>query len=99
LENRRKAGYDTELPGEGLLIWRVANGRPLVEESHGVQGPAGPRSYLKDVPFPSPSNRSFTPYTTPSSRSIMGGGPPVFITEIERRPDGKITFAVGYASF
>ena len=96
LENRRRTGFDAELPGEGLLIWRVVGGKPILEESHGVEGPAGPRSFLKDVPFPSAANHAFTPFTTPSSRSLMGGGAPTFITEIERRTDGRITFAVGY---
>ena len=99
LENRRKTGYDTELPGEGLLIWRVVGGKPFLIESHGIEGPIGVRSFPALVPFPSQSNRAFTPYTTPSSHSLLGGGSPVFITEIERRPDGKITFAVGYETF
>jgi M6 family metalloprotease-like protein len=96
LENRRKTGFDTDLAGEGLLIWRVMNNRPFLEESHGVEGPLGPRSFPQMVPFPSQANHSFTPFTTPSSRAQLGGGMPVFITEIERHNDGKVTFAVGY---
>src|SRR5205823_11020261 len=76
LENRRKKGFDTSLPAEGLLIWRVVGNRPILEESHGVEGPAGPRSVLDKVPFPSDANDAFTPYTTPSSRSKLGGGLP-----------------------
>ena len=56
LENRRKKGFDQSLPSEGLLIWRVVHDRPLLEESHGVEGPLGPRVYLRSVPFPSASN-------------------------------------------
>lgn len=96
LENRRKKGFDTELPGEGLLIWRVVNNRPILEESHGVEGPAGPRVFPTSVPFPSPANNAFTPYTTPSSRSQLGGGLPVHITNISRLPDGRISFFIGY---
>jgi M6 family metalloprotease-like protein len=96
LENRRKKGFDASLPGEGLLIWRVVQGRPILEESHGIDGPAGPRVFLDSVPFPSAANRSFTPYTTPSSRAQMGGGLPVHITNIRRLADGRITFYVGY---
>jgi M6 family metalloprotease-like protein len=99
LENRHKTGFDTDLPGDGLLIWRVVGGRPFLQPSHGIQGPAGPRSFLWEVPFPSVSNNSFTPFTTPSSRSLLGGGLPVFISQIERHADGKITFAVGYQYF
>jgi hypothetical protein len=41
LENRRKKGFDVSLPAEGLLIWRVIANRPILEESHGVEGPSG----------------------------------------------------------
>ncbi|MGH2551607.1 MAG: M6 family metalloprotease domain-containing protein, partial [Thermomicrobiales bacterium] len=96
LENRRKKGFDMSLPAEGLLIWRVIHNRPILEESHGVEGPSGPRLFLNSVPFPSASNNAFTPYTTPSSRAQMGGGLPVHITNIRRLPDGRVTFYVGY---
>ena len=96
LENRRKKGFDQSLPAEGLLIWRVVGNRPILEESHGVGGAAGPRMFLNFVPFPSTANDSFTPYTTPSSRSQLGGGLPVYLTNIHRLDDGRITFHVGY---
>ncbi|HEX8916039.1 MAG TPA: M6 family metalloprotease domain-containing protein [Humisphaera sp.] len=99
LEVRKRTGFDADLPGEGLLVWRVVRGRPILEESHGVDGPLGPRSYLRSVPFPTASNRSFTPFTTPSSRPQLGGGTPVFITEIERLPDGRVSFCVGYETY
>ncbi len=96
LENRRKTGFDRALPGEGLLIWRVVNGKPILEESHGIDGPPGPRVFPTAVPFPSRANNSFTPYTTPSSRSLLGGGPPVFITNIRPLDGGRIAFQIGY---
>jgi M6 family metalloprotease-like protein len=96
LENRRKKGFDEGLPAEGLLIWRVVNDRPILEESHGVEGPTGPTVHLSAVPYPSPSNNAFTPETTPSSRSPVGGGLPVHLTEIRRLSDGRITFHIGY---
>lgn len=96
LENRRRKGFDASLPAEGLLIWRVVGNRPILEESHGIEGPAGPRVFQNAVPFPSPSNDAFTPYTTPSSRSQLGGGLPVYITNIRKLPDGRITFHIGY---
>lgn len=95
LENRAARGFDRDLPGEGLLIWRVVNGRPVLEESHGLAGPEGPRRYAAQVPFPSTANNAFTPYTTPSSKSPLGGGYPVSITNIRRLPDGRITFHLG----
>lgn len=96
LENRKRKGFDTDLPGEGLLIWRIVNDRPVLEESHGVEGPAGPTVHLSAVPFPSAAANAFTPETTPSSRSPLGGGLPVYITDIRRLPDGRIAFHVGY---
>lgn len=96
LENRRKTGFDASLPAEGLLIWRIVNNRPILEESHGITGPSGPRVYLPSVPYPSKANHSFTPFTTPSSRSQLGGGLPVFISNIRQLDDGRVTLEVGY---
>ncbi|HVS36238.1 MAG TPA: M6 family metalloprotease domain-containing protein [Gemmataceae bacterium] len=96
LENRRKKGFDSDLPGEGLLIWRVVSNHPYIEESHGIGGPAGPGAYLDMVPYPTQANNAFTPYTTPNSKSELGGGLPVNITNIRKLPDGRITFYVGY---
>ena len=96
LENRRKSGFDADLPGEGLLIWRVVEGRPLLEESHGIEGPSGPTTLPALVPYPSTSNTAFTPETTPSSRSPLGGGLPVSVTNIRKLPDGRIALHIGY---
>jgi hypothetical protein len=70
--------------------------RPILQESHGFEGPSGPRVFLSSVPYPSAANDSFTPFTTPSSRSQLGAGLPVYLTNIRRLPDGRITFHVGY---
>jgi M6 family metalloprotease-like protein len=96
LESRAAKGFDSTLPGQGLLIWRVVNGQPVLEESHGVTGPTGPRVHLSAVPYPSKANSAFTPVTTPSSTSVMGGGLPVHVTNIRRLPDGRITLFLGY---
>ena len=77
-------------------IWRVIGNRPSLTESHGVEGPSGPRVLLSEVPYPSGANDAITPYTIPSSRSPLGGGSPVHITNIRRLPDGRISFHVGY---
>src|SRR5262249_25767414 len=58
LENRAKKGADAGLPAEGLLIWRVVNNRPLLEESHGIEGAAGPRSLPDLIPYPSKANNA-----------------------------------------
>ncbi|HEY2787209.1 MAG TPA: M6 family metalloprotease domain-containing protein [Fimbriiglobus sp.] len=100
LENRQRKGFDASLPAAGLLIWRVMPGNQIqkvfIVESHGIEGANGPRVNLGAVPFPSPSNTSFTPFTTPSSKSALGGGFDVFITDIRRLPDGRVTFQIGY---
>lgn len=96
LENRTRTGWDSNLPGSGLLIWRVVNDRPVLEESHGIEGSVGPRAFPELIPYPSPANNSLTPLTTPSSRSARGGGLPVHITQIRRHSDGKISFQIGF---
>lgn len=96
LENRRKTGFDGSLPDEGLLIWRIVGNRVILEESHGVEGPSGPRVFLTDVPYPSAANDAYTPFTTPSSRAMLGGGLPVHITNIRQHPDGRVSFHLGY---
>jgi M6 family metalloprotease-like protein len=96
LENRAKKGFDQSLPAEGLLIWRVVGNRPILEESHGVEGAAGPRVFLDSVPYPSAANDAFTPFTIPSSRAQLAGGLPVYLTNIRRLPDGRVTFHIGY---
>ncbi|HVK15033.1 MAG TPA: M6 family metalloprotease domain-containing protein [Gemmataceae bacterium] len=96
LENRKKTGFDASLPAEGLLIWRVIGNRPVLEESHGVDGPSGPRLFLTSVPYPSAANNAFTPFTVPSSRPQLGGGAPLYITNITRLADGRVAFQVGY---
>jgi len=96
LENRQRKGFDMSLPADGLLIWRVVRNRPAIEPSHGISGTMSPNIYFQAVPFPSQANSSFTPYTTPSSRSKLGGGLPVYITNIRRLADGRITFFIGY---
>jgi M6 family metalloprotease-like protein len=95
LENRRKKGFDASLPGEGLIIWRVVGNKPILEESHGVDGPTGPRVFLTSVPYPSAANTAFTPYTTPSSRSLLGGGWDVWVTGIRKLSDGRVEFTIG----
>jgi M6 family metalloprotease-like protein len=95
LENRRKKGFDVNLPAEGLLIWHVIKDRPVLRASHGVEGPSTPLVHLGAVPYPSDANTAFTPDTIPSSRSPLGGGFLVHITNIVQLPDGRIAFSIG----
>ena len=96
LENRRQFGFDASLPSQGLLIWRVSGNRPVLQESHGIAGPAGPGAFRDSVPYPSKSNNAYTPRTTPSSQSVNDNNWPVHITNISELPDGRISFYIGY---
>ena len=96
LENRQRVGFDKELPGVGLLIWRVVDGRIRLEESHGLSSDKGPGLFKDQIPFPSKYNKNFTPHTTPSSSPVKQGGWPLHITQIERLPDGRILLQIGY---
>jgi hypothetical protein len=69
----------------------------MLEESHGVDGPPGPQVFPSVVPYPSKANNAYTPFTTPSSRSQLGGGLPVHLTNITQLPDGRVSFYLGYA--
>ena len=75
LENRKKTGWDERLPGEGLLD--LARGEQQAD-SGGIarrrRRDRPERVPRRSVPFPSKANNSFTPYTTPSSKSQLGGG-------------------------
>jgi hypothetical protein len=99
LENRTRRGFDRDLPGEGLLIWRVVDGRPKLEEATGVAGPEGPELEKPSIPFPSRCNNAYTPETTPSSKPVKADGKEVRITDIRRLPDGRIAFRIGYEFF
>ncbi len=96
LENRRQFGFDASLPSQGLLIWRVSGNRPVLQESHGVAGPAGPGSFRDFVPYPSKANDAYTPRTTPSSQPVNDDSWPVHITNIRELEDGRISFYIGY---
>lgn len=96
VQNRKKQGFDADLPGEGLLIWRVVGDRPTLIESHGVIAPNGPTVHVANVPYPSVANAHFTPDTVPSSRSPLGGGLPVNVTNIRRLADGRVTLVLGH---
>jgi hypothetical protein len=100
LENRKRQGFDRELPAEGMLIWRVVGGRPNLEVSHGIiTGDKPARKFLGSVPYPSQSNTAFTPYTVPSSRPSLIDSWNVYINHIRKLPDGRITFQIGHEYF
>ncbi len=95
LENRRKIGFDQSVPAEGLLIWRVVYGRPVLEEAHGFTGANAARVDIRRIPYPTYENNSFTPFSRPSSAAYTGDELPVYLTDIRRLPGGRISFRVG----
>jgi M6 family metalloprotease-like protein len=93
LENRQRIGFDASVPATGLLIWRVVYGRPILEAANGA---SNVRTDVRNMPFPTAGNTSFTPFTKPSSAALTGSGLPVYLTNIRRLADGKIAFRIGY---
>ncbi len=92
LENRQRMGFDASVPGTGLLIWRVVYGRPILEAANGA---SNLRTDVRNMPFPTASNTSFTPFTKPSSAALTGNGLPVYLTNIRRLADGNVAFRIG----
>jgi M6 family metalloprotease-like protein len=96
LENRRHIGFDASVPAEGLLIWHVANNRPALVEAHGLANLRAPWLNLRNIPYPTPRNDAYTPWSRPSSRTGTPGASPVYLTDIRRLEDGRIAFSIGY---
>lgn len=108
LENRQNTGWDSLLPGHGMLIWHIdydpkkwsnnsANNDPEHQHIDLVEASdkTGATSFiLRRYPFPGLSKvRSFTYDTTPSFRSWSGKDLGLPITNIQET-DGVITFDV-----
>lgn len=106
-ENRQQTGWDTYIPGHGMLVWHVdydsyvwkrnqVNNTPShqyvdIEEADGSQS-----EYSRNGDaFPGASGKtSFTDDTTPSMRTWNGTGFSLPITEIAESSNGTIAFKV-----
>jgi immune inhibitor A len=94
VENRQKAQYDSDLPGEGLLIWHIDEAIATnADESHpkvALMQADGKRDLEKGNnrgdagdPFPgSANNVSFTASSTPNSKSYGSVNTCVAVTNI-----------------
>jgi immune inhibitor A len=94
LENRQPVGYDTALPGSGLLLWHVDEAQPgNTDENHykvGLLQADGKRDLELNVnrgdagdPFPGSANKSaVTQSTTPSTTSYGGADTCVSVKSI-----------------
>lgn len=94
LENRQRTGYDSDLPGDGLLVWHVdENQEANTDENHYKVGliQADGKRHLELArnrgdagdPYPgSSSNTSLTSNSTPNTNSFAGQDTCVSITAI-----------------
>lgn len=108
LENRTKSGFDSDLPGEGLLIWRVdeskqmfAPQRPALlliqaDGRHDLENPDDWNSGDAGDPFPGNSNRTELLDTGNISTSFpSGNNSGISLKNIQRNSDtGQITLDV-----
>lgn len=94
VENRQRTGYDSLLPGDGLLVWHVDEAQPdNSDENHymvGLVQADGQRDLERgrnrgdagDTYPGSGNNTALTPTSTPSSDSYAGQDTGVSITNI-----------------
>jgi immune inhibitor A len=94
VENRQQTGYDSSLPGPGLLVWHVDEGQSdNTNENHYMVGLvqadnqrdlewAANRGDDGDVYPGSTGNSSFSPSSKPSSQSYAGAATGVSLTDI-----------------
>ena len=100
LENRQREGFFTDMPSTGLFIHKVGvfGARPPqlqveVQEAHGIRL-QDTRKFNRYAPFPQLWATSFTPNTSPSSRSPDPNALEAWITNIHQE-DGVIYFEIG----
>jgi hypothetical protein len=91
LENRERVGFDLEIEGTGLLIWKETKSGLDLIEAHGKKVPNASLVETEEIPYPSFYNRSFTPRTQPAAPAG------IFVTEIVKK-EGVIYFKLGLPS-
>jgi immune inhibitor A len=95
ITNRSKIGFDSQLPGEGMLIEHVDDTQNNnTNEMHylvDVVQADGRQDLNKnanrgdaDDPYPTANNREFTPKSTPSSHAYSGTDSHIAVTNIQR---------------
>lgn len=94
IENRQRTGYDSDLPGDGLLIWHIDESQPTnTDENHykvGLLQADGKRDLElahnrgdAGDPYPGSADKtSATSSTTPNTKSFAGQNTCVSITSI-----------------
>lgn len=108
IENRQRQGWDTYLPGHGLLVWRAETGDNTVWSSNKVNCYPDHMYFqlLKATPTKS-INSNYTPFpgagkvtditskTDPALLSWLEKEAQVDLFDITENPDGNITFNAG----
>ncbi len=98
VSNRQQAGFDNQLPGEGLLIEHCDDSRTSnTDENHylvDVEQGDGQRHLNTNVnsgdstdPYPAGSNVTFTATSTPNSKAYDGTDGLIAVTDIARSGD------------
>ena len=94
LENRQRTGYDSKLPGDGLLLWHIDDSKPTnTDENHykvGLLQADGARNLETGAnrgdggdPFPGSGNiTKVSGTTTPNTKSFTGSDTCVSLTNI-----------------
>jgi immune inhibitor A len=96
MENRQRLGFDGSLPGEGLLVMHVDEGRSNNNDQSrylvGIQQCDGRRDLERNAnrgdagdPFPTAFNSAFSSDTNPDSRLYDGKESGVFLANISRK--------------
>lgn len=105
LENRQRVGFDTFLPGHGMLIWHIDFNRKRWNENTvnnnkdhqyvdliEADNQKNDRTYSGD-PFPGSKNiTEFSPTTVPAFKDWSNNDMPYRIFNITERKDGTIYF-------
>jgi immune inhibitor A len=102
LEFRRRAGWDAELPGEGLLVWRVGGppppggpgddgGGPDLVEAHAIAAPDAALLRPDAVPFPAGRRDSLAEETHPGRAGMLR------LSRIRRAGPDLLAFRIGEA--
>jgi immune inhibitor A len=111
LENRKKFGFDFDLPGEGLLVWKVdeareqtapdAPGMSLVQ-ADGRADLSNPNDWNNQGdaadPFPGIEEHDALGDTGVASTSFPGARSGVSLTDIKFSPEGVVTLKVKFAN-
>jgi M6 family metalloprotease-like protein len=103
LENRIKTGFDSAIPGEGLIIYHVDGNRiAATRASNTINTGSHQGMYIKvasglinseSCPFPGSANKTdFTDFSTPSSLSWAGQSTSKSVTNISVGTDKTISF-------